>query len=388
MFERIIKFPQRSFILIGPRGTGKTTWLKRNKFNLIVDLLVSRDRIKLLADPHYLSTMVSGLKKGDWMLIDEVQKIPELLEEVHHIYEEKKINFVLSGSSPRKLKRLHANLLAARAINLRMFPFVHNEIKNEIPIEDRILYGTLPVVVDADDYRKETLETYVENYLQQELMEERVVRRIDSFLRFLNVAGQLNGQILNVKNISRECSVPRTTVDGYFDILFETLIAFRLPAYRPGLKVKEISNYKFYFFDSGVARSCAGLIREELDKSYVGYLFETYLLHEVRAYNEYAGKKRELFFYGINNSFEIDLIIQLKKKTISTPEEVIAVEFKYQEKWKQGYNRPLNSFGDNSKIKVKKVMGVYCGKLKLVFDDIVVYPVEQFLELLWEGEFF
>ncbi len=388
MFSRVLTFPRKSFILIGPRGTGKTTWLKSHPFNLVVDLLVSRDRIKLSADPHYLSTMVSGLQRGDWVLIDEVQKIPELMEEVHHLYEEKKINFVLSGSSPRKLKRLQADLLAARAINLRMFPFVHAELGRKISLEDRILYGTLPVVVDAAEYRRETLETYIENYLQQELIEERVVRKMEPFLRFLTIAGQLNGQVLNVENIARECSLPRTTVDSYFNILLETLIAFQLPAYRPGLKVKEVSKNKFYFFDSGVARACAGLVRDELDKSYTGYLFETYLLHEIRAYNEYSGKKRGLFFYSITNSFEIDLIIQLKKKSISTQEEVMALEFKYQEKWERGYNRALQDFKNNSKIKVKMCLGVYCGRLKLVFDDIVVYPLEQFLQKLWDGEFF
>ena len=302
-YKRVIEKPSKSFFLLGPRGTGKSTWLKTLEFRLTIDLLNTRERLTYLQDPTVLRERTSKLNKGDWVLIDEVQKVPELLDEVHSIYESKKINFALSGSSARKLKRTGVNLLAGRAINRKMFPLIQSEYgKNTFDIDDLIDWGTLPLIIDNWQHRQETLSTYVDNYLRQELIEEGIIRKIEPFARFLSAAGQLNGQVLNVENVAREAKVKRPTVDKYFEVLYDTLIGFKLPAYQPNVRINESAHPKFYFFDPGVARAAAGYIYENLDQYYRGFLFETFLLNEVRAYNEYANKHRDLFYYAVRGA--------------------------------------------------------------------------------------
>ncbi len=390
MFTRVLKRPSKSFLLLGPRGTGKSTWLSHLPFQLRIDLLKTRERVAYLQDPGLLEKRTAFLKPGDWVLIDEVQKVPDLLDEVHSIYESKKIHFALSGSSARKLKRSGANLLAGRAINCRMFPLTYSEYGSaNFLLNDLIDWGTLPLVLDNLDYKQDTLTTYVDNYLRQELLEEGVVRSIEPFARFLIVAGQLNGQILNVENIARECKVKRPTVDKYFEVLYDTLIGYKLPAYQPNIRINESAHSKFYFFDSGVARACAGYTYETLDNFYRGYLFETYLLNEVRAYNEYAAKKRDLFYYGVRGSGEVDLIIQLKKKTKNSPDHIISIEFKLGTSWRSEWARSLNILNENSNAtKVERLIVVYTGEHREQHEQVELMPVKDFLEILHTGQLF
>jgi predicted AAA+ superfamily ATPase len=218
MYKRILVRPHKSFFLLGPRGTGKSTFLRTQTFALKLDLLSSKTRLELERNPSHLTDLCRVLQKNAWVLIDEVQKIPELLDEVHFLIEEHGLNFALSGSSARKLKRADANLLAGRALNCKMFSLVYPEYGEAIPLADRLEWGTLPLVVDQKDLRADTLETYVDNYLRQELVEEGIVRSLAPFSRFLQIAATMNGQILNVENIARESKVGRTTVDSYFCI--------------------------------------------------------------------------------------------------------------------------------------------------------------------------
>ena len=223
-FKRTLKRPGKSFLLLGPRGTGKSTWLRGHAFKVYIDLLQTKERLKYLRDPSSLASTLAEVGPGEWVLIDEVQKVPELLDEVHSLYEEKKINFALSGSSARKLKRSGTNLLAGRAINRKMYPLIYPEYQgSKINLDDLIDWGTLPLVLDNWDYKEDTLLTYIDNYLRQELLEEGIVRSLEPFVRFLTIAGQLNGQILNVENIARESSVKRPTVDKYYQVLVDTI---------------------------------------------------------------------------------------------------------------------------------------------------------------------
>lgn len=389
MFPRLLRRPTKSFFLLGPRGTGKTTWLKTLEFTYKIDLLYSRDRLKFQRDPGILKSMLVNCGPKDWVLIDEIQKVPELLEEVHAIYEERKINFALSGSSARKLKRSHANLLAGRAINYQIFPLCFAEYGDNISLDDCVNWGTLPLAILEKENKEDTLDTYIQNYLQQELMEEGVLRKLDPFVRFIQVAGIMNGQILNVENISREAKVGRSSIEKYFNVLYETLVAYTLPAYQPGLRVKETGSPKFYFFDGGVARAAAGLTRDILDNSYRGFLFENYLLNEVRAYNSYFKKDRLLFYYNVANSFEIDLVIQLKKKTLTEKEQVILIEMKFSKEWKREWSKSLLSFGhDKKKVIVKRMIGIYAGNRRYNFDGVEVYPVRDFLQELFDQKIF
>jgi len=394
MFKRLLQFPQKSFFLLGPRGTGKSTWLKQHDFALKIDLLRSRERLEYEREPSILHERVAKLKRGDWVLIDEVQKIPALLDEVHSIYEDKKINFALSGSSARKLKRSGANLLAGRALNYRMFPLVFPEyesglIKADFKFQDLIDWGTLPLILSAPDHRAETLEAYIDNYLRQELIEEGIVRKMDPFSRFLYVAGQMNGQILNVENIAREAKVKRPSVDNYFEVLTDTLLGFRLRAYQPGLRVNEVTHPKFYFFDSGVARAAAGLTRDEIDDAYRGFLFETFILNEVSCYNQYLGKKRDLFYYALRSGGDIDLIIQLQKRTQTRSDRVIAIEIKLGKKIRSEWLDFLIRFDSDQKntIAQRKII-VYNGTTPETRHGIDILPVEVFLTELYQGKIY
>lgn len=387
MYKRLISRPKKSFLLLGPRGTGKSTWLRTTSFDLAIDLLKSRTRLDFQADPGILHDQVSNLKPGSWVLIDEVQKIPELLDEVHSIYEEKKIHFALSGSSARKLKRSGVNLLAGRALSYSMFPLIYPEYGAHQNIQTLVEWGTLPLVMDQPEFRAETLDTYVDTYLRQELLEEGLIRNLAPFSRFLKVAGLRNGQILNTERIASDCKVGRTTVDKYFEVLIDTLIGYRLPAYLPGLKEKEVSHSKFYFFDSGVARAASGQTGHSVSPESWGFYFETYLLNEIRAYLSYKKIKNNLFHYAVSGSGDIDLIIQHRPREISRAEQVTLVEFKASHDWDSKWTKSLLDFSArNKKIKIQRLIGVYLGDRRLTQKDVEILPVFEFLSELNSGK--
>lgn len=382
-------FPRKSFFLFGPRGVGKSTLLKQKiKADLYINLLKSSEFLTYKQDPDHLFAIVTPLKENSWVVIDEIQRVPELLNIVHEIYETKNIHFALSGSSARKLKRGGANLLAGRALKVLLYPFSYSEFKNIYTVDDAIAWGTLPSVVMDQDLKQETLAAYVETYLREELIQEGIIRKSDSFLRFLKIAGIMNGQSLNFENISRESHTGRTTVQTYFEILVDTLIAFYLPAYQPALKVKEVSKPKFYFFDSGVARACAGLLSYVVDPTYHGYLFETFLINQIKSYNDYSKKKYDLFYYGISGGHEIDLIIETKKRSLNSPSNIIAVEFKLGNKWKSEWKKSISILENSPKIEVIASYIVYTGTKKLEIEGIKILNVQEFLIELFAGKIF
>ncbi len=389
MLKRQIKLPNKSFFLLGPRGTGKSTVIRDQvKVDLTLDLLKSTVYLPLLRNPNLLAELTGHLKSGDWVFIDEVQKIPALLDEVHALYEEKHLNFALSGSSARKLRRGGANLLAGRALQASLFPFVFIEYKGVATIDEAIDWGTLPLVVTDLKNRKQTLSSYVETYLKQELIEEGLIRKLDPFVRFLEAAGLYNAQVLNIENVAREAGVSRTTVDKYFQILEETLIGFRLPALSEGIKTKEVQHPKFYLFDSGVARACAGQLGDDVDSIWRGFALETLILNELRAYNHYSDKNRSLFFYQISGGYDIDFIVETKKKTLSHPRQAVLISVKYSKKWDKRWNDPLVDFKNNAKTKVSRMFGIYRGDQILTQGEVTVYPIQVFLEKLFDGSIY
>lgn len=389
IYERTLTKPPKSFLLMGPRGTGKSTWLESLHFDLTIDLLNSRLRITLERDPHHLVELTAHLPPGAWIMIDEVQKIPTILDTVHFLYKEKKFNFALSGSSARKLKRSQTNLLGGRALSYTMYPLIFSEYTNRISLTQRMHWGTLPLVVNNPGLEPDTLESYVDNYLRQELIEEGIVRKIEPFSRFLQVAAIMNGQILNVGNIARESGVNRTTVDNYFEILVDTLIGYRIPAYQPGLKIKETSHPKFYFFDPGVARAAAGQARQPLGRDQEGFLLETLILNELRAYNDYSRKFCPLFYYAISGGGDIDFIVQTRTKTVTRSDQIIAIEVKLAEKWKSDWSQQLIHFAKTKGLKtVDKLIGIYTGPNRITQNGVDIYPVDLFLRALFDGEIF
>ena len=246
----------------------------------------------------------------------------------------------------------------------------------------------MPLIVTEPEVRAETLSTYVETYLRQELIEEGLIRKLEPFARFLKVAGLYNAQILNVENIAREAHLGRSVVSNYFEVLTETLIGFMLPALQARVKRKELTHPKFYLFDIGVARACAGLLADEIDSVWMGFALETYLIHEIRAYNAYSKKRRELFYYKYSDGYEIDLVIETRKKTLSQPQELILIEIKSSKRWDPKWCVPMRDFCENSKSRIKACYGIYQGEELKVIDGVTVYPVQKFLALLSEGEIF
>lgn len=387
--ERSLALPNKSFLLLGPRGTGKSTLLKMKiRPKLDINLLKSIQYLPLRQNPSLLQEWVGHLKPGDWVVIDEVQKIPELMDEIHSIYEEKKLNFAITGSSARKLKRGGANLMAGRALQVRMFPLVYSEIGQLTHFKDILDWGVLPGVITDAENRRDTLATYVEMYLKQELIEEGLIRKLEPFVRFLKTAGVYNAQVLNVENIARESHLKRTTVDTYFEVLEETLIGQRLPALQLNLQTKEVQHSKFYFFDSGVARACAGLIFEDVDSVWRGFAMETYILHELRAYNSYQKKDKNIYFYKVSGGIEVDFLVEIEKKTMSRQQSLLAIEVKSSTHWDRRWSQLLADLLENKKSRIKRAVGVYMGDQIITQNGVEILPLKIFLKKLSDGEFF
>lgn len=390
MFPRLLAPPLKTFFLFGPRGTGKSTWLGQHfsQAAVTIDLLSSATYLRLLSRPGDLNVLTAHLEPGSWVVIDEVQRVPELLTEVHALYEKRKLHFALTGSSARKLKQGGADMLAGRALVREMFALVHPELPPGYDIEARLQWGSLPGLVAEPQYARDVLSSYVETYLRQEIMAEGLVRKLEPFARFLAVAGAMNGQVLNMQNVARESHVARATVDQYFEILEDTLLGTRLTPYRPGALVKEISHPKFYFFDAGVARGAANLLHEPFDSVARGFALETLLLAELRAYNHYAAKGRGIYYYHSEGGLEVDFIVELRKKTLQKPAEVICIEAKTASKWDPRWCKPIRSLAERKALKVAKSIGVYLGHERLSFDGFDVWPVDSFLRELHAGGIF
>ena len=208
------------------------------------------------------------------------------------------------------------------------------------------------------------------------------------FVRFLAVAGQFNGQMVNVQNISREASVARSTVDTYFAILTDTLVGHILPAWRPGLKVREAAQPKFYWFDPGVARAAAGLLRDPADRQWQGLALETLVYHELRVYNEISGKHRPVSYYRTPAGVEVDFIVETSHRRQGTSAHVVAIEVKRADRWDRSWDKALRNLADTAGVKVDRMIGVYCGSRRYEFDKVTVVPVSEFLKELFDGEVF
>ena len=376
--KRLLSIPNQHFFLFGPRGCGKSSWLKDQFIpDLNIDLLKSVQFLELSARPEILSEKVAALPNGGKIVIDEIQKLPIILDEVHSLIFEhrKKIQFALTGSSARKLKRSHANMLAGRAIKKEMFPFVSAELGDAFNVLDAITWGTLPALNQCENVqdKKDFLYTYVDTYLREEIQMDAAVRNLPTYNRFLKHAAIMNGQTLNLSNISREAGIPRSTLDGYFQILQDTLLGTFLEPIHLNAKIKEVSTPKFYFFDCGVVRALRHELDDELGQE-KGFLLETLILNELRAYSSYFSKQLEIFYWATPSHAEVDFIV-CKGKT------KIAIEVKSSRTWKKEFNLGLHSAADSRKL--DRLIGVYLGSDPLVSEGIDVWPVETFLSKLF-----
>lgn len=387
--SRLLQPPERSFFLFGARGTGKSTWLHaafpQAKF---LDLLDTSLQLELIADPHRLEGLVGAQPAGTWVVLDEVQKIPALLDEVHRLMELRRWRFALCGSSARKLKRGGADLLAGRALTLAMGPFCSAELGARFDLSSALQWGTLPVVWSDPAAAPDILSAYVRTYLNEEIKAEGAIRRLPPFVRFLAIAGQLNGQALNVLNVAREAAVPRSSVDGYFELLADTLLAVFLPPYRPALKVRESAHQKFFWVDAGLARAAAGLLRDPVERAWLGASLETLIYHELRTYNAVQRKDRTIAYYRTASGTEVDFVIETRRRQGDQPPHVVCVEVKLSDKWDRKWERAMRDLAAQPGIRVERMIGVYTGEKSYHFDGLDVWPAGEFLARLHAGDVF
>lgn len=382
MIARQATVPNHSFFLFGPRATGKTTWLRQHLGDALwFNLLLEEDYLPLLSSLRMLRERVEAMPPGTWVVVDEVQRLPGLLNEVHDLISRHGAGykFALSGSSARKLRRLDANLLAGRVIERAMFPLVARELGDGFDLDEILRVGSLPGIILDPAYRVEKLRAYVHTYLRQEIQQEALVKDIGSFHRFLKVAAIMHGQVVNQAGIARDAGVARTTVQRFFETLVDTLIGYLLPAWQPRAKVRELAKPKFYFFDPGVVRAISDISDEPLAQADAGPLLEGYILHELRAAIAYRGAGGDLSYWSTQGGREIDFIWSKGRRNL-------AIEVKNSRSWRPEYAQTLNEFMDEGY--VQQAFVVYRGKERYRSGRVLGLPVTDFLSLIYSDEVF
>lgn len=380
MYTRLLPLPDRTFFLFGPRGTGKTTWLRSKLPDAKwFDLVRTQELLRLMRDPDLLRQAVEALPKGSWVVIDEVQKLPALLDEVHGLIADHgaRYRFALSGSSARNLRRLDVNLLAGRAINRTFFPLTAAELDFSFDLDELLAFGLLPSVRSDPDHSVDILEAYVANYIKEEIQQEALVKNLDSFTRFLEIAALVNGQVVNVTGIARDAGVPRPTVRRYFDTLVDTLIGVWLPAWRPRRKVKEVAHPKFFFFDTGVVRGLLQRLRDPLENAERGHLLETFVLHELRAAIAIRNVGGTLSYWRTPSGSEVDFVWTRGRSSVG-------IEVKASATWKSDFGSALEEM--RSEGVVQRAFGVYLGREPLKKLGVEVLPLVEFLRKLAAGQ--
>jgi predicted AAA+ superfamily ATPase len=378
MLPRILAVPKQSFFLLGPRGVGKSTWLNATFPDAhLIDLLSEETYHRLLANPGLLADELRVLKEGQRVIIDEVQRLPNLLNEVHRFIEKKRLRFALCGSSARKLKKAGVNLLAGRALHRSMHPFVPEELGNQFNLEEVLAFGSLPIIWTSSE-KGEVLNSYTHLYLREEIQAEALVRNLQGFARFLPLAALFHGQTINVANIARETGVARTTVAGYLDILEETLLCFRLPAYEAKLRTRERKLPKLYWCDPGVVRAMkksTGTVAPE-EK---GALFEGMVAQLLRAYRDYRNLFDDFYYWApvAKTQTEVDFLL-------SRSNELIAVEVKSGNTYSESWCKGLRAIAKLKNVK-RRIIVYPRGPLLQSREGIEIMPFEYFANLLANG---
>jgi len=328
MFPRLLNIPEKhSFFLFGARGTGKSSLLKEHFQHiphLFIDLLEDKYDRRYQRQPDLLLVDIQAAQKKQkisWVIIDEIQKVPKLLDLVHKSIESEKIYFALTGSSARKLKRGGANLLAGRAFLYHLFPLTFQELGEQFSLEQTIMWGSLPKIysLDNDSDKKNFLKSYVKSYIQEEILLEQIIRNINGFQLFLEVAAQMNGRPLNFSKMAREVGLDAKTIKEYFQILEDTLIGFWLPGFHQSLRKSQTFIPKFYFFDLGVTRYLDGSMSDQLNprSTSFGHYFEHYIMAECFRLNQYTDQNFRMSHYQVTGGGEIDLILSKGQKRIA-----------------------------------------------------------------------
>lgn len=377
MIERIYKFDSEledSLFLFGARQTGKSTILRQQFPNAIyIDLLDTTLKGRFQRRPGLLYEMLADKDAGTLVIIDEIPEVPELLNEVHRLISERNLVFILCGSSARKLKRKGYNTLGGRAYPVYLFPFVSAEIP-EFNLQQAINYGMLPPHYLAKNPERR-LSAYIDVYLKEEIKEEALVRNLKAFQRFLEVAALTDGEIVNFQNIAQDCGVSANTVASYFDILEDTLIGFRLPAYAKTMKRRLVQAPRFYYFDVGVTNHL--LHRKNLVRGTVeyGHAFEHLVVQELRAYLSYAQSSEGLTYWRTYSGLEVDAVIG---------EARVAIEIKSVEEVLPRHLKGLKAF--KTDYPDCRSVVVSLDPIERRMGDVECIPVLRFFSMLWHGE--
>lgn len=374
MIERILKINNElevSIFLFGARQTGKSTIL-RQQFpqSIYIDLLDTEVKGRLSRRPVLLYEMLHDKPENTLVIIDEIPEVPELLNEVHRLIVERRLLFILCGSSARKLKRKGKNTLGGRALPVYLYPFVSAEIA-DLDIDRAVNYGLIPPHYLAKNPARQ-LAAYIQVYLKEEIKEEALVRNLDSFQRFLEVAALTNGEIVNNNNIAQDCGVSATTVSSYFDILEDTLIGYRIPAYRKVMKRRLVQAPRFYYFDVGVANHL--LHRKDMVRGTdeYGHAFEHMVVQEIYAWLHYRHSEEELSYWRTYTGIEVDVVIG---------EARVAIEIKSAEEVMSRHLKGLKVFGEEYPQSRRIIVSL--DKFTRRIGDVECMYVKDFFSMLW-----
>ena len=375
-YKRILSFDDAgddSLFLWGARQVGKSTLVKTVFPEAIVyDLLKSDEFERLARRPSLLREELDKKGPDTVVIVDEIQKVPPLLDEVHWLMENRGIRFILCGSSARKLKRVGTNLLGGRALKYTLHPLVSAEIP-DFDLIRAVNNGMVPRHYMIQNPKKR-LQSYIGTYLKEEIQDEAVVRQLSSFNRFLEIAAQTDGEIVNYTNIASDCGVSATTVKEYFNILQQTLIGYMVPSYTKSKKRRAVVAPKFYYFDVGVVNYLLHRSSLEPGSADFGHAFEHFVIQEIQAYLDYHDYEDSLAYWRTDNGYEVDAVLGEAK---------VAIEIKstdeVQSKHTKGLKAFMEDFPDTRPIIVSR------DRAPRTLNGIEIIPVETFLKMLWEG---
>lgn len=362
---------KKSYFLFGPRQTGKSFLIKHSlKGAKVYDLLDTSIYMAFSRNPGRIAEELT--QEDRIVVIDEIQRLPELLNEVHRLIEKHRIRFLLTGSSARKLRRKGVNLLGGRARTIYLHPLTYKELGKRFDLFRAIKRGLLAPIYFSDNPSAD-LEAYAGSYLQQEIVAEGLTRNIPAFSRFLRVAALCNGTIVNFTNVSNDAQVARTTVYEYFEVLKDTLVLHELPAWRKSKKRKPLASSKYYFFDVGVV---AALQERDFQRGTpeFGVAFETYLMHELISYRDYVSGDK-LSYWRSTSGFEVDFILG----------DHTAIEVKAKENLSSRELKSLRAIAEEKKL--KRYLCVSLEPRTRKIGNVTVLPYNKFLDSLWNGEY-
>ena len=378
LISRFLKDPGQSFFIFGPRGTGKSTWLRQQYKNpIFLDLLDPESFRLFSARPERLNEIIDAEPLKRVVIIDEIQKVPALLDVVHQRMEKnKEMTFVLTGSSSRKLKRAGVDLLAGRALLKTMHPFIAAELGKKFDFDYALKYGLLPVCWGRES-PQDALNAYVALYLKEEIQSEGLVRKVGDFSRFLESISFSHGALLNTSEVARDCQVERKTVESYISILEDLLLAFRLPVFTKRAKRHLSQHPKFYYFDAGVYRTIRPSGPLDAAQEISGAALEGLVAQHLRAFAGYQADRYDLSFWRTKSGVEVDFVLYGSR-------DIYAIEVKHTRTIRSSDLKGLKAFKEE--YPDAKLLYLYRGETRLRRDDILCLPCDQFLLQLHPGK--